>query len=538
MILELSLAALLLGAGVFGSILPDMGYFTMVPGDIGDPRFNSVVLEHLYRIVTGHQQALWSPDFFFPFSGTLAFSDNHLGSGAVYVAARLLGAMREHAFDAWYLTGFVLNFIAALYALNRFGLSIAASAIGAFFFTFAIPALAQNGHAQLVYRFAIPLATLALWEMFERQRLLDGVRVVFWTTWQFYCSIYLGIFLCYLLAAVVVVLVRRNRSIPLRQWLGSLAAEKAWKKAVCAAIVAVALAALLYLLGNYLAVSRLYNLGRNVDEITPMLPRWSSYVTTEVSPWLAWLARSIPLPTRHEHQMFVGFVAVALMLAGAAGTWLRPASPTGRLGAIMFWSLALLVIGTLWIRNFSFYYLIAWLPGVDSVRAVSRIIVVMLLPMSVLIGLGVDFIRCRLEKRRFVASGAVVAMAVLIVLEPLSVPPRSDTIAMWQERQAALRAILPAELPTDAIIWVRTGSEVPVHMVHADLDAMILGQDIGRPVLNGYSGNQPPGNIGSDSCDSVEQKLQGYSDFMGGVDISSYAKRVVTLDLSPCGQVQ
>jgi hypothetical protein len=226
------------------------------------------------------------------------------------------------------------------------------------------------------------------------------------------------------------------------------------------------------------------------------------------------------------------------MLAGVMGIRLSPASRTRRLGATMFWSLALLVIGTLWIRHFSFYYLIAWLPGIDSVRAVSRIIVVMLLPMSVLIGLGVDFIRNSLERQRLVAFGAVVAMAVLIVMEPLSVPPRSDTIAVWRERQAALKVMLPAELPTDAIIWVRTGSEVPVDMIHADLDAMILGQDIGRPVLNGYSGNQPPGNIGSGSCYSVEQKLQGYSDFMGGVDVSGFAKRVVMLDLTPCGQAQ
>ena len=535
-IYEWSIAALLLAAGIFGSILPDLGYFTKVAGDIGDPRFNSVILEHLYRIVTGAQAHLWSPDFFYPFSGTLAFSDNHLGTGWVYLAARFLGAMREHAFDVWYLTGVVLNFAAALYALNRLGFSVAASAVGAFLFTFAIPVLAQNGHAQLVYRFGIPLAAVAIWEAFERRRMLDLVRVAFWATWQFYCSIYLGIFLGYLLAALAVVLVVRNRSLPFRPWLASLANEKPWRKIIGAAIVAACVAALVYLLGNYLLVARLYRFGRGLDEITNMLPRLESYLLTSVSPWLRGISESFSIPTRHEHQMFVGFGALALMVVGVVATRLRPSLPTARLGVTMFWSLVLLVLGTLWVGGFSLYYLIAWMPGISSVRAVTRIIVVMLLPMSVLVALGADFLLQSLQTRRFLAAAATVVLALIIAVEPLNVPPRSDPITLWQERQAAVRALLPAQLPADAIIWVRTGSTATRDIIHAELDGMILGQDIGRPTLNGYSGNQPPRNIGSDSCDTVEDKPKGYADFMGGLDISALARRVVTLDLSPCGQ--
>jgi hypothetical protein len=533
-IYQWSIAVLLLAAGIFGSILPDMGYFTKVPGDIGDPRFNSVILEHLYRFVTGAQTQLWAPDFFYPFTGTLAFSDNHLGTGWVYVAARLLGAMREHAYDVWYLTGVVLNFAAALYALNRLGFSVSAAAVGAFLFTFAIPVLAQNGHAQLVYRFGIPLATVAFWQAFERRRLLDLVPVAFWATWEFYCSIYLGIFLCYLLAAMAVVLVVRNRAFPFRPWLASLADEKPWRKIIGAAIVAVCLAALVYLLGNYLLFARLYRFGRGLDEITSMVPRWESYFVTYGSPWLKGISGSISLPMRHEHQMFVGFGAFALMLVGIAAIRLRPSLPTARLGVAMFWSLVLLVLGTLWVGGISLYYLIAWIPGISSVRAVTRIIVVMLLPMSVLVALGVDFIQRSLEGKRLVSYAAPAILAVLIAAEPLSVPPRSDPIAMWHERQAALRALLPAQLPADAIIWVRTGSTTIRDIIHAELDGMILGQDIGRPTLNGYSGNQPPRNIGSNSCDTVEDKLKGYAEFMGGIDISALARRVVTLDLSPC----
>src|SRR6187401_2702658 len=96
-----ALAAMLLGVIVFGYLMPATGYFTAVPGGFGVPRHNSVVLEHLYRVVTGYGAGLWNPDFYYPFSGSLAFSDNHLGSGATYVLGRLMGLSREHAFDLW-----------------------------------------------------------------------------------------------------------------------------------------------------------------------------------------------------------------------------------------------------------------------------------------------------------------------------------------------------------------------------------------------------------------------------------------------------
>ena len=57
----------------------------MIPGDLGDARFNSVILEHLYQWVTGTAPKLWSPRFFYPFENTLAFSDNHFASGFAYI---------------------------------------------------------------------------------------------------------------------------------------------------------------------------------------------------------------------------------------------------------------------------------------------------------------------------------------------------------------------------------------------------------------------------------------------------------------------
>ena len=175
------------------------GWMMMIPGDLGDSRFNSVILEHLYQWVTGATPSLWSPRFFYPFERVLAFSDNHFGSGWAYVVFRLLNLPREEAYLGWFLIGAVLNFWACWWALRQLGFSIVGAATGAFVFAFGLPALHKESHAQLIYRFAVPLA-FAAWYRFLT--LPSGTRlaqVILFCGLQFLCSIYLGIFLVYLL---------------------------------------------------------------------------------------------------------------------------------------------------------------------------------------------------------------------------------------------------------------------------------------------------------------------------------------------------
>jgi hypothetical protein len=122
------------GVGFFGYLMPTLGWGRMIPGDLGDARFNSVILEHLYQWVTGTVPKLWSPHFFYPFEGVLAFSDNHFGSAWSYILARLFGFQREHAFQVWFAVGTCLNFWVCWAVLKRFGFSVIGSAAGAFVF--------------------------------------------------------------------------------------------------------------------------------------------------------------------------------------------------------------------------------------------------------------------------------------------------------------------------------------------------------------------------------------------------------------------
>jgi len=171
------------------------------PGDLGDARFNDVVLEHFYRWMTGQQRSLISPSYFYPMPGALTFSDNHWGSAWIYSIFRMIGADRYQAFDLWYLSAFIANFVATNYVFRRLGFSVVASAVGAFAFTFAMPVVAKYGHAQLVWRALIPLALLC-WQRFRETSAVRWVgRLAITVALQFFVSIYLGYFLLLFIAA-------------------------------------------------------------------------------------------------------------------------------------------------------------------------------------------------------------------------------------------------------------------------------------------------------------------------------------------------
>ena len=83
-----------------------------------------LILEHVFRWLAGIDASLWSPGFFFPFPGALAFSDNHFGTVGVYALLRLGGLSPERAYIGWFTLAYVANFLCAFHVLRRFGLGV------------------------------------------------------------------------------------------------------------------------------------------------------------------------------------------------------------------------------------------------------------------------------------------------------------------------------------------------------------------------------------------------------------------------------
>lgn len=497
---------------------------TRLPGDVGDARLNHYFLENIYQFLRGESASLVHLGFFWPFPFVLGFSDNLFGSAPIYLLARWLTGDPILSFQAWYLLGFPLNFMAALVALRKLGFSSTAALIGSLVFTFALPVSAHSLHAQLHYRFGVPLA-LACYLLFLRD-LRPGLLVaaVAWTVWQFYCTIYIGFFLLLMLAATTLSWILWQRAWEpahraqswsvLRGHWTAVSSGRRWRWITGLAVLLLLLGLLFY---PYLQVSELYGAKRSLGAIASMLPRPQSYLLSDHS-WL-WASDSrlfADLPMRHEHQMFPGAIPVALALMGVLA-WRREIH-----GSVLAWlgsGWAGLMIVTLSIGGLSLWYLVAGLPLFSAIRAMTRIDLVFLFPLAVFTAFAVD----RLLAWQ-VTFGRLVYGVLLpvMLLEMSAITPGTSQAEEWRRRLDAAITRVPVETPKHkALLFAQPDGPA----FAAEIDAMWASLLTGHRTLNGYSGFLPAGLNGEFGyrCIELPRRVLAYLRFNeAAADLARY----------------
>jgi hypothetical protein len=237
---------------------------------------------------------------------------------------------------------------------------------------------------------------------------------------------------------------------------------------------------------------------------------------------------------RHEHQLFFGFGVLFLAIVGSLST-LRNGFHRD-LGRVCALSLLILVTFTISIYGLSPYFLVALLPGIDAIRAVTRVVLVMALPVSVLAAIGTDRLLTN-SKNGALATVLPYAVVVLLVsLEVISFRPLMASLESWSDRQHTLRKLLPDPLPEDAILSVDPKYAEPDYLVQ--LDSMILAQDLGVWTLNGYSAKSPPEATRGSPCDPLT-RLYDYAAYkkLPKESIAHLAARVVHIKVANCSKV-
>ncbi len=527
--------------GIWLVILRPLGpQLALVPGDLGDARFNNYLLEHFFRFISGFTPDYWNAPFFFPFQRTMAFSDNLLGSAPFYALFRWAGLDVTTAFQGWFILGNCLNYAAAAFVLWRLKFKPLAVGAGAFFFAFGLPLLAQENHPQLLYRFCIPLACISLWRFFQTPRLRTLVALGVWLVWQFYLTIYMGVFLLFLLVALTLLL---PFCVPAKTFWQRLALWprqliKSWTQAhltgrlltlAALAVLALGFAALIL---PYYRVSIIYSFSRGWEEVSDMLPRLQSYILADHSQVWPTSSISAGLTLRHEHQLFPGLAVLLLVLIGIIG---RFQTENRRPAWLHLWTALLLFTFTLDIDGFSLYHLIWQIPGLNSIRSVTRIMLVMMWPLSFFAAWAVDgFIQQFKQRRQWMQIGVYLIIG-LLVAESVFYSHYTYNKASALARLDDLRQQIPAAVPADPILFV--ASDPQEANGGKDIDAMLLAQELGWPTINGYSGNFPPGYRSPERCEQLPQNIKSYMEFAGIRDASFYLqimKRVVPVGFEDC----
>ena len=504
---QYGLLAMIFSVGFFGYVMHATDWLNAIPGNLFDARFNSVILEHLYQWLRGEAPSLWSPAFFYPFENVLAFSDNLFGSGGVYALFRFAGQHREEAYLGWFVVGNLLNFWVTYYVFRKLGFSVVAAGAGAFVFAFGLPALLKEAHAQLIYRFAIPLCFLAMYQSLQTRRPSRLAPMLFWLAVQFYCSIYLGMFLIYLLVAMTFASVLCQGTLLFSGWRVREGFQSGFRRMASAGVALASVAAIGLLLYQYQSVSGANGFTRATSEIQMMLPTPGSYLLADRSELSSWVGASVPtFSMRHEHQMFFG---LGLWLVALIGVWQSVRGLSHRdSGRIALLTLLTLVLFTLSVNGRSIYLLFLYLPGISSVRAVSRVVLVLLLPLAILAAIGIDSVVNSRLRRAFKWSWMVILL-LLLMLETVYYRPYTTQISVWRARQLSLRSLLPASVSQDSILFA-TGKPGDYQDGIVELDAMILAQDMHLPTLNGYSGNFPKGHLDPYPCVSYKNRINSF----------------------------
>jgi hypothetical protein len=502
-----------LGIGV-GVILRPYVIGSEMPGDLGDARLVLALLEFFYRellaVVHGHSANFLNVPFFYPWPRVTNFSETFWGNAEVYAVARALGAGELRAFQIWFVVGFVLTYILALVSFRKFGLAPWGAAAAAFLFAFPLPMTAQFGHPQLVYRLWVPPAILAFDRFLTRRSLRGGAACVLFIALQLAASIYLGLFLCMLLAfyGAALRLVGRDRLGPPN--LSTLRSTRTEELVATGIVLALGVIVLTAVGLPYLDAQHMYGFSRSWREVTNILPRPGSYLLASASRLWPNLSGHFDYPYVWEQQLFPGISAIIPLGWFLLSKRARRRRP---LASVMLGAVIALFATTILVGGHTLYWLIYVLPGFSAVRAVSRVIVVMMMPLAALFGLLIDEVTAP-GLYRFPRRLVGLMLSGLLIAECCAINRFDSSPASWQVRLQAIEARLPKNLPPHAMLAIASPPLGQDGWLLPQIDAEVTAVTLGIYTLNGYSGNMPPTWRTMTTCGDIGYDIRAGQHFL------------------------
>jgi hypothetical protein len=480
--------------------------FQRLQTDEGDTIFNHYLLEHGYRWVTRWPKHLsfWDAPYFHPVPNVVAYSDAMLGSGPLYWLFRVIGISELPSYQLWLMSVLALDFVAMLWFLrDSLKLGRVGSAWGAFLFAFASMRVQQLDHQQLLPHFLTVLAIQFLVRAFRAQT-AGNPRTVFWRVsgWlvaaalagiaQLYTGFYLAWF-----AVVAVSLVFVWAWVWLesrRRMLEFFSKSSGWGGLVLAA--AFFGIAAWPLVTHYLEAAKTVGVRDLSGVVGPEMAAWG-YLGggSWLYGWQDSLTTYARIPFQHEQRIGIGFIALPLALWGLR----RLISRQAWIGAMAAAGLSLFVMTTRFQGGVSLWpFFFKVIPGAVAVRALSRVGLILLLPLSVGLASAVDTLvgwawsRPASERGSIASKAVTVFLCAIVVLEQGRTTKSFDLNA-WKDEARALSASVGPNCDT---FYAESEPNPRVGVIGFQLQAIWAASMLGEreiPTINGYSGNQPPG---------------------------------------------
>jgi hypothetical protein len=264
-----------------------------------------------------------------------------------------------------------------------------------------------------------------------------------------------------------------------------------------------------------------------------MLPGIRSYFISDGSIlWkpMAFLSNGVS-GLRWEHQLFIGISAVILLTSGLVWQF---KSVNRKMAFLFIGAAAFLVFITLDVNGFSIYKIFWALPGFNSIRAVTRIILLLMWPIALFISIEVDAL-LKIPSKGVLPPMVTVLFLGLMMSESVFYQHATFTKAEADDRLQKLYEEIPSNLPQNPVLFVWNPEDDTGYLT--ELDAMLLSQELGWPVMNGYSGNIPGGYGASTDCAQVVDRIKRYMIFSSISDPNFYQNlisRIVAIGPEVC----
>jgi hypothetical protein len=420
-------------------------------------------LDNVWRVAHGQHQFLHDPrhlfnaNVFYPFDYTYLFDELLLGAAVLALPLRIFTQNPLTIYNLAVLGTFTLSGV-GMYALSR---RLGANRAGAFaaglIYAFAPFRLDHLPHLGLLSGQYFPLIILLLDWLFAAPpavaRWRDALTLAGALVIQALSAQYYAFYLVFVVGGFVALRIVQDRLAG--RWPG----RATWVRIIVAGGLAALLIAPVAL--AYRTVQKEYQFERSADENTLYSATLTSFVTADARN-RAWgqLTKPLRMQGRYtpERNMFPGLLALLLALVGALTCWRKPLVQylilLGLGSALLALGPGLYLTanpGTLVWSHMPYGFLLARVPGFDSMRVPARINILYGLSIAGLAGLGLTWVLDRLARvrlprfssRALVAGAAALLIAVMgfeclnlpYTITPIATGDRVPPVYRWLDRQ-------------------------------------------------------------------------------------------------------
>jgi len=454
------LAAAVLTAALTYPVAFKMGHVGRV--DNGDGKLSIWNVAWVARTLVVDPLHVFDANIFYPHRGTLAYSENNLGAGAlavpVYWATRNPYAAHNFAF----LLAFILSAAGTYYLVRYLTGDRRAAAISAIGFAFCPFVFAHTAHIQLLMTAGLPFSLLAFHRLADRPTagrgaVLGGVMAA-----QAICCGYYGVFVFLMVGFAIVVVVTTRVLWTSRGY---------WMSIAVAAGVSMILVTPAFL--PYVTLQQVGGFRRELTDAIQFSSRWSDYLASS-SYAHAWMLSHLP---QWSDVLFPGFVTLSF---GVWGAWIAMRDRRREL-LVVYGGLTLLAFwASFGPKLFLYSALYHAMPMFAWLRAPARFGLIVGFGLSIFAGVAIAALLRRVRRPGLVTAALVVATAGELVV-PLYMPD-------VQPVEPVYRTL--ATLPRGPVI------EMPFFYPQVGLfqhtKYMLASTAHWMPLVNGYSDYIPP----------------------------------------------